>query len=180
MNAMRVPKFLADENVAKLGKWLRILGYDVAYESPATDAHLALKALRENRVILTRDRGFSQRRMVEKCLLLASQNPIEQLRQVIQTFRLRLDPSQFFTRCLNCNSPIQPMPKEAVKDLVPDYVYRVHKQFNRCVTCGKLFWRGSHTQNFQAWLDQLGGVVDCGVQNEKQPQRHGDAERIED
>ena len=45
------PKFLADENVGKLGRWLRILGYDVAYQSPALDAQLALKALRENRVI---------------------------------------------------------------------------------------------------------------------------------
>ena len=60
------PKFLADENVGKLGRWLRILGYDVAYQSPALDAQLALKALRENRVILTRDREFVERRMVEQ------------------------------------------------------------------------------------------------------------------
>ena len=40
------------------------LGYDVAYQSPATDAQLALKALRENRVILTRDRDFTQKRQV--------------------------------------------------------------------------------------------------------------------
>ena len=85
------PKFLADENVGKLGRWLRILGYDVAYQSPALDAQLALKALRENRVILTRDREFVERRMVERYLLLTSQDPIEQLKQVIQTFDLKLD-----------------------------------------------------------------------------------------
>ncbi|MCZ6676959.1 MAG: Mut7-C RNAse domain-containing protein, partial [Candidatus Poribacteria bacterium] len=118
------PKFLADENVAKLGKWLRILGYDVAYQSPATDTQLALKALREDRVILTRDRGFSRRRIVEHCLLLTTQDPIEQFKQVIQAFNLKLNRNSFFTRCLDCNTLIQPVPKEKVQSAVPAYVYR--------------------------------------------------------
>jgi hypothetical protein len=154
---MDSPKFLADENVAKLGKRLRILGYDVAYQSPATDAQLALKALRENRVILTRDRGFPRRRMVEKRLLLASQDPVEQLKQVIQTFGLRLNPERFFTRCLDCNSVIEQVSREAVKAVVPDYVYRTQNQFHQCVKRQKLYWRGSHTKNFQNWLRRIKG-----------------------
>ncbi|MYE90554.1 hypothetical protein F4X33_16340, partial [Candidatus Poribacteria bacterium] len=122
------PKFLADENVGKLGRWLRILGYDVAYQSPALDAQLALKALRENRVILTRDREFVERRMVERYMLLTSQDPIEQLKQVIQTFGLKLDRDSFFTRCLDCNTPIESVPKAEVQSVVPDYVYRTQDQ----------------------------------------------------
>lgn len=150
------PKFLADENVAKLGRWLRILGYDVAYQSPALDAQLALKALRENRIILTRDREFVQRQMVERHLLLTSQDPVEQLRQVIQTFRLKLDRNSFFTRCLDCNTPIQSVPKTEVRSVVPDYVYRTQDQFHQCPTCNKLFWAGSHTTNFHDWLKRVG------------------------
>lgn len=149
------PKFLADENVGKLGKWLRTLGYDVAYQSPATDAQLALKALRENRVILTRDRDFTKRRMVERYLLLSSQSPVEQLRQVIRVFSLELNHDSFFSRCLDCNTVIQPVPKAQVRSTVPDYVYRTHNQFHRCPACDKLFWRGSHTVNFQNWLQQI-------------------------
>ena len=151
------PKFLADENVGKLGKWLRILGYDVAYQSPATDAQLALKALRENRVILTRDREFAKRRMVERYLLLASQDPVEQLNQVIQAFHLKLDHDSFFTRCLDCNTAIQSVPKAQVRSAVPEYVYRTHDRFHQCPTCSKLFWQGTHTQNFQKWLQQITG-----------------------
>ncbi len=150
------PKFLADENVGKLGRWLRILGYDVAYQSPALDAQLALKALRENRVILTRDREFVQRRMVERYLLLTSQDPVEQLKQVIQVFHLKLDCDSFFTRCLSCNTPIQFVPKADVRSAVPDYVYRTQDQFHRCSTCNQLFWAGSHTINFQEWLKRVG------------------------
>ena len=150
------PKFLADENVGKLGRWLRILGYDVAYQSPALDAQLALKALRENRVILTRDREFVERRMVERSLLLTSQDPIEQLKQVIRTFHLELDHNSFFTRCLDCNTPIESVPKAEVRSVVPDYVYRTQDKFHRCPTCDKLFWSGSHTTNFQDWLKRVG------------------------
>jgi uncharacterized protein with PIN domain len=150
------PKFLADENVSKLGKWLRILGYDVAYQSPATDGQLALKALRENRVILTRDRDFSKRRMVEQCLLLTSQDTVEQLKEVIQTFELEPNQDRFFTRCLACNAVIQPIAKEKARAAVPDYVYRTHDQFHQCPVCNKLFWRGSHISNFQKWLQRMG------------------------
>ena len=149
------PKFLADENVGKLGKWLRTLGYDVAYQSPATDAQLALKALRENRVILTRDRDFSKQRIVKQCLLLTSQDSVEQLKQVIQAFDLELNQDCFFTRCLDCNTVVQPIPKEKARSAIPDYVYRTHNQFHECPACNKLFWRGSHIRNFQKWLQQI-------------------------
>ena len=149
------PKFLADENVGKLGRWLRILGYDVAYQSPALDAQLALKALRENRVILTRDREFVERRMVERHLLLTSQDPIEQLKQVIQTFHLKLDRNSFFTRCLDCNTPIQSVPKAEVRSAVPDYVYRTQDQFHRCPTCGKALLGGQP-------YDQFSGLAKAG------------------
>ena len=49
--------------------------------------------------------------MVERYLLLTSQDPIEQLKQVIQTFHLKLDHNSFFTRCLDCNTPIESVPK---------------------------------------------------------------------
>ena len=93
---MSKPKFLADENVAKLGKWLRIIGYDVAYQSPATDAELAQRASCEGRIILTRDRDFLKRHTRPKCLLLTSQDTVEQLRTVIEAFGLTLDREGIF------------------------------------------------------------------------------------
>ena len=149
------PKFLADENVAKLGKWLRILGYDVAYYSPATDAQLALIALREGRIILTRDRGFLERRMAERCLFIESQDAIEQFRQVMQTLGLKPQRDRLFTRCLSCNVPIEAISKAEVRSVVPDYVYEHHDEFHRCPACERLFWKGSHTENFHRWLQEV-------------------------
>ena len=52
--------------------------------------------------------------MVERYLLLTSQDPIEQLKQVLQTFHLEIDQDSFFTRCLDCNTPIESVPKAEV------------------------------------------------------------------
>ena len=57
--------------------------------------------------------------MVERYLLLISQDPIEQLKQVIQTFHLKLDRDSFFTRCLDCNTPIESVPKAEVQSGCP-------------------------------------------------------------
>jgi uncharacterized protein with PIN domain len=154
---MSKPKFLADENVAKLGKWLRIIGYDVAYQSPATtDAELARRASCEGRIILTRDRDFLKQRMSTKCLLLTSQDTVEQLRTVIETFGLELDRDGFFTRCLRCNVPLEAIRKEEVKSLVSAYVYQTYDQFHQCPTCNKFFWQGSHTEHFLKRLSEIG------------------------
>ena len=152
---MSKPKFLADENVAKLGKWLRIIGYDVAFQSPATDAELARRASCEGRIILTRDRDFLKRRIGPKCLLLTSQDTVEQLQTVIEAFGLKLDRDDFFTRCLRCNVPLEAIRKEEVKSLVSAYVYQTYDQFHQCPACNKFFWQGSHTEHFLKRLSEI-------------------------
>ena len=42
-------------NVGKLAKWLRILGYDTLFINPIDDDELVEIALREGRVVLTKD-----------------------------------------------------------------------------------------------------------------------------
>ena len=55
-------KFMADSMLGRLARWLRILGYDVAYEHAISDDDLIARALRENRIILTMDRELANRK----------------------------------------------------------------------------------------------------------------------
>jgi len=48
-------KFIVDNNVGKLAKWLRIMGYDTVFFNGRNDANMIATALAEERVILTRD-----------------------------------------------------------------------------------------------------------------------------
>lgn len=86
------PKFIADNNVGKLVKWLRILGYDTVPFTGPDDADMILQALKEGRVVLTRDTGVMERGVVTsgrlKALLITSEDPEQQMRQVVEAFKL--------------------------------------------------------------------------------------------
>jgi uncharacterized protein with PIN domain len=56
------PLFIADVMLGSLARWLRILGYDVVYDSRLDDAALVERAVKEKRVILTRDRRLVERK----------------------------------------------------------------------------------------------------------------------
>lgn len=149
VGALDVPKFIIDHNVGKLVKWLRIMGYDTRFFEGTDDADLVATALAEERVILTRDTQIEKRRVVAngrlKLILIQSDDPEQQMRQVVHT--LGLD-CQFgpFTRCLECNQPLMERGKPEVKDLVPPYVFQTQNQYMECPACHRIYWRGTHWQ----------------------------------
>lgn len=151
-------KFIADENVGKLCKWLRILGYDVSYYSPIDDAELIRKAAYENRVILTRDSGIPKWNMAKNCLLLESSSPIEQLKQVVEHFNLSVSKKLIFTRCIECNVPVVDVSKSDVKSKIPPFVYKTHEKFVQCPSCEKVYWAGSHYDNVLKRLSDIFGT----------------------
>jgi len=151
-------KFIADSNVGKLAKLLRIAGYDTLFFNGENDAHMIATALAESRVILTRDTQIMKRRLVTsgqlKALLIKSDEPEQQMQQVINT--LNLD-CQFkpFTLCLECNQLLLERSKEQVKDLVPPYVFQTQNQFMQCPACHRIYWRGTHWQAMTQRLKKL-------------------------
>jgi len=142
-------KFFADNNVGKLAKWLRMMGYDTRFFNGSNDSHMVAIALAEGRVILTRDTQIMRRRVVTsgqlKAILIRGDKPEQQMHQVIDS--LNLD-CQFrpFSICLECNQPLLPRSKEQVKDLVPPYVFQTQVKYVECPTCHRIYWRGTHWQ----------------------------------
>ncbi|MCK5434391.1 MAG: Mut7-C RNAse domain-containing protein, partial [Dehalococcoidales bacterium] len=146
---INAPKFIVDNNVGKLVKWLRIMGYDTLFFNGSNDSRMIATALAEDRVILTRDTQIMKRRVVTsgqlKAILIKSDEPELQMHQVIDS--LNLD-CQFkpFTICLECNQPLVERTREEVKDLVPPYVFQTQSQYMECPTCHRIYWRGTHWQ----------------------------------
>ena len=79
------PKFIVDSNVGKLAKWLRMLGYDAAFFEGDDDAYMIDRALKESRVILTRDTQVMKRGVITsgrlKAILIDSDQPEPQVRR---------------------------------------------------------------------------------------------------
>ena len=152
------PKFIADSNVGKLAKWLRMLGYDAVFFEGDDDAYMIDRALKERRVILTRDTQIMKRGVITsgrlKAILIDSDQPELQVRQVIDALHIDLQ-SRPFTICLECNNHLEERQKEEVKERVPPYVFQTQQQYMECPACHRIFWRGTHWQAMLRKLERL-------------------------
>lgn len=148
-------RFVVDCMLGKLAKWLRILGFDAAYYPDISDEELIDRSIAEKRTLLTRDRKLEHRKEIESSLLIESDNPIEQLKQVVEHFARDGLKVNLFSRCLECNVPICNISKKEVKDKVPPYVYKTQKYFAYCPQCKRIFWRGTHISNIIKKISNL-------------------------
>lgn len=151
-------KFIVDANVGKLTKWLRLLGYDAVFFDGAADGEMISTALREDRVILTRDTHILEWGVVKsgrvKALLINADHPDAQIHQVVSGLSLDVE-GEVFTRCLECGEQLRKISKVEVESRVPPYVFKTQEQFLECPTCLRVYWRGTHWQAMVSRLRKL-------------------------
>ena len=152
-------KFIVDNNVGKLAKWLRMMGYDTLFFNGSNDSRMIAIALAEGRVVLTKDTQIMKRGVITKgrlkAILPQSDKPELQIRQVIDSLNLdcRFKP---FSICLECNHPLVEKSKKQVKDLVPPFVFQTQNQYMECPHCHRIYWRGTHWQKMTEELNRFG------------------------
>ena len=144
-------RFVAESTLGKLAKWLRLLGFDTAYEREAPGG----SNRQPGRIRLTRTRRMLKSDAHGRLIFIASDGYIEQVRQVIQELGLTSADIAPFTRCIRCNEPIQPIEKPSVFGQVPDYIWETQDTFCRCPQCHRVYWPGSHTQQSLARIRKL-------------------------
>ena len=110
-------RFLVDVNVGKLAKLLRMLGYDTAYDPNWSDREIAELASRENRVVLTRDKGLLKRGKIVWGRLLRGDLPEEQFKETVNFFGLSTS-GDLFSRCLECNTELVSVQKSEIIHLL--------------------------------------------------------------
>jgi len=151
------PRFLADCNVGRLARWLRALGYDASYHAQIGDAELVREAAAEGRVLLTRDRDLTKRRVIQtgvvRAILIRDDDVRTQLRQVFT--ELALDLKQSLTRCIECNSELEPRLAASVAERVPPFVGSTQTRYSECPSCGRIYWAGTHWQRMHQVLAGL-------------------------
>ncbi|MBI4188678.1 MAG: Mut7-C RNAse domain-containing protein [Chloroflexi bacterium] len=153
-------KFIVDNNVGKLAKWLRMMGYDTLFFAGRDDSELVAAALAEDRVILTRDTRIMKRRVVIsgqlKAILIENDRPEEQKKQVSEALNLnpQLKP---FTICLECNQPLVTRDKKEVRGLVPPYVFQTQDKYMECPVCHRIYWQGTHWRAMTGELKKFAG-----------------------
>ena len=152
-------RFIADHMVGKLAKWLRIMGYDTAYDRELSDSELVQKAVDEDRIILTRDTRLIQRKLASNHVFIQSDHLMDQIRQLMTELNLEVNVERLFTRCLVCNAQLNRIEKEEVKDRVPPYVYQTQESFAHCPHCDRIYWRGTHVDHVFQRLGELAASI---------------------
>ncbi len=145
-------RFIADRNLGKLAKWLRILGYDTLYDRGCADRGFLGRAREDGRIALTRRQDLSRLAHQGSLIVVKADRVEAQIGHVLKELGKEPDPSRRMTRCLRCNAPLEEVPKASVEGRVPAYVYIVSTRFRRCPRCGKIFWPGTHTRHVEERL----------------------------
>ena len=144
---LRKTLFILDVHLGKLAAYLRIAGFDTSYSNSYSDSEIAETALREERTVLTRDRGLLKRGIINRGYWIRSQKPPDQYKEVLTRFDLK-DSVSLFSRCPVCNSELVKAEKDNIRDRLPEKTERYYNDFKMCSICGKIYWKGSHYCSF--------------------------------
>ncbi|HCI29613.1 MAG TPA: Mut7-C RNAse domain-containing protein [Fervidobacterium sp.] len=130
------PKFVCDGTVVKLGKRLRILGYDVEITYKTDLPNVSEMIVATGRTLITKSITLHKQL---GGIHVKSDRVMEQVEEIIS--KLGVPGS---TRCSRCNSELVECDKDSVKDKVPIYVFQTNDKFKCCTKCGKVYWKGTH------------------------------------
>ena len=169
------PLFIVDAMFGKLGKFLRLLGFDTEIaDSFLKDSQIFDIALKTNRILITRDSKFyelAQAQLKRKklslnmALYIPFQEIIEELAEIFSI--LGIDPEIFIwkngedipfqSRCSKCNYELRRVKKETVIDQIPLKSATNFKKFWQCTNenCGKIYWIGRHWEDIKIIIEKV-------------------------
>ena len=147
------PRFAADAMRGRLARWLRVLGYDTAYDIAIADPVLVQLAEAEERILLTRDRHLLHELRPARAHEVRQDDPLQQLRELVFALALA-PPRELFTRCLLDNAVLQAMSEAQAQPLLPEGVRGLAGTVRRCPSCQRLYWDGSHVRRMRGALER--------------------------
>jgi len=134
------PKFIADEMLGKLARWLRLLGYDTEYGGD--DSEIISRGLNDDRIILSRDKELIRRASsIGARALLVSNEKIEgQLAQLLSENLIDIESGE--SRCPMCNGEV-----------------KYSNGIWVCIKCGKKYWIGRHWKSIREVLRRVRSIA---------------------
>ena len=143
--------FYLEENLGKLARWLRFLGYP-AY---TIKGKIELKKINPEAIFITTSKAwFDRLRKRGYEVFLVPRHDFEyQLCSVLKHYNLK--PELSLSLCAYCSSPLRWVSREEVKEKVPLKVYREAYDFTLCPKCGTVFWKGSHYEKMKRKLKEI-------------------------
>lgn len=147
--------FAADEMLGKLARWMRMLGINVTWANRVDDNDLLRQARDEGRVVLTRDTRLIRRLRPKEFLFIHDDLLDGQMREVFVRFPGLIAERQPLSRCVECNVPLQEIPKAEVEGRVWPFVYQTQEHFTTCPLCRRIYWEATHVKEIREKIGKL-------------------------
>lgn len=151
--------FVLDVHLGKLAASIRMLGFDTLYRNDYDDEELAQISASEQRILLTRDKGLLMRSLVTFGYYVRATNPEQQIIEVMRRYQLFRQVSPF-QRCIRCNGLLEPVEKAAISEQLPEKTRLAIDEFHRCSDCNQIYWRGSHYEKMQKFIEEVMSAED--------------------
>lgn len=147
-----LPRFLCDEMLGHLCRYLRAAGYDTLLAcNGEADAELLEQCHREQRLFLTQDKLVQEHKAAQRIAIILPHAPLDQLAMQLGAM-LRLDwLKHAFSRCLLDNTLLQAA-DESIKGRAPADILGNGEDILHCPHCDHIYWRGSHYKRMHARL----------------------------
>ena len=131
------------------------MGFDCTYFTSENKSSLVITALREGRIIITRNHHLTKSVSLH-IVELDAELIKDQLKEMMEKLSLKPDKDMLFSRCIICNEPLISVEKETVKDKIPEYVFKTTQDFVSCPVCKRIYWQGTHWGNVSEVLKEVG------------------------
>jgi uncharacterized protein len=140
---LRTVRFVADNHLGRLARFLRLLGLDTLHEHDWNDSELVQISTSQQRILLSRDVSLLKHGLVTHGYYLRSTDPREQVTEVVRRFHLAQSFTPF-TRCMACNGRLIPVTKNKIAHRLSSETSRHVVDFRICSSCDKVYWQGAH------------------------------------
>jgi uncharacterized protein len=175
-----LPSFLADAMLGDIARKLRILGYDTTYIKDTSDSCVLQAALKEKRILLTRDKELFKRVVKRgiQGILLEKQDETDNIAYALTKNKIYCVSFDARTaRCSLCNGILEPRSSTEVKRRLPRKVLNTHNKFFQCSDCGKAYWEGSHISRLHMLAQKINNKIRKSS-NESTADRDHDNKRL--
>ena len=153
---LRKTRFIADVNLGDIVKYMRLLGFDVYYESVLSAKEIIEISKSENRIILTKSKKLLKFRDVSHGVFIRPGTTAEQVKRIVDYLNIK-DQVKPFSRCLCCNSLVEPVSKKEIVNRIPPKTKAFCDEYSQCKTCDKIYWDGTHFINMKKVINDILG-----------------------
>lgn len=147
-------KFVVDNMLKGLLRWLRFLGFDSIELESQSEKDSGANRL-SGRYFLTASPKHFRNWSRDKKLLIPYDKIPDQLNYVNEQLSI-FEKARFLSRCSKCNMELAPVKKTQIMEEIPGSVADRFEKFYLCPSCKRIYWEGGHVKRLIGKLETMG------------------------